>query len=161
MFDIVSAVTLNPDTALAEFFSAFKVKTASDDPSVILQRDLEIIRQEYREVHEALGYVQDELLDGTPGGSDYEQHAAEALKELADLVYVAFHAARSLGYDLMPVLEEVHRSNMTKVCKECGEPHRDKIGKVLKTVSGYRPADVLSLVRVQNSGSVDTTPKAA
>lgn len=155
---------MNPDKALAEFFSAFDVKPATDDPSVIVERDLELIRQEYREARDALILVSAHLIPDPeigPPGEDYDRLVADALKELADLVYVAVHAARSLGFDLMPVFARVDHSNKTKVCTTCGKPHRDKIGKILKTVSGYQPADILSLVRAQISESVDRPAQAA
>ena len=146
-------VVTNPDNALAAFFAAFRVKTADDDPSVIVQRDLELIRQEYAEVDEALRLLGDDVSSGgfRPLTEGRERLVADALKELADLVYVAVHAARSMGFDLMPIFAEVDRSNMSKVCRNCGRPHRDEIGKVLKTVDGYEPADIVPLVRAQNS----------
>lgn len=50
-------------------------------------------------------------------------------KELADLVYVAYGAARTYGIPLDLAVAEVHRSNMTKLI---GGPVRRADGKLLK-----------------------------
>ena len=63
---------------------------------VNLRRSL--IREEMLEVLEALSY----------------RRLPEIAKELADVLYVVFGTAVSLGIDLKPVFLEVHRANMTK-----------------------------------------------
>ena len=60
---------------------------------------------------------------------------------LADVVYVAYGTALTYGIDLDAVLEEVHRSNMTKTANPDG-------GKVLKG-RGYSPPDVLRVLSSQ------------
>lgn len=59
---------------------------------------------------------------------------------LADIVYVAYGAAVTYGIDLDDVLDEVHRSNMSKMAPD-GRPVLRPDGKVLKPPS-YRPPDV-------------------
>lgn len=54
---------------------------------------------------------------------------------LADIVYVIYGTALTYGIDLDAVLDEVHRSNMTKTANPDG-------GKVLKGPD-YSPPDVL------------------
>ena len=61
-------------------------------------------------------------------------------KELADLLYVTFGTAVSLGIDLGPVFEEVHRSNMTK-----DPANRRSDGKILKGPN-YIPPDIESVL---------------
>jgi predicted HAD superfamily Cof-like phosphohydrolase len=60
--------------------------------------------------------------------------------ELADVVYVAYGTAHSLGIPLDAVIAEVHRANMTKL-DEDGRPVLRPNGKLLKGPS-FTPADV-------------------
>jgi predicted HAD superfamily Cof-like phosphohydrolase len=57
---------------------------------------------------------------------------------LADVVYVAYGTAVTLGVDLDAVLREVHRSNMSKL-DERGRPVLRDDGKVLKSPRYTRP----------------------
>lgn len=63
---------------------------------------------------------------------------------LADVVYVAYGTAVVHGIDLDAVLEEVHRSNMTKLGAD-GRPVRRADGKVLKGPH-YSPPDLMSVL---------------
>lgn len=70
--------------------------------------------------------------------------ALEAIaKELADLLYVVYGTAVSLGIDLQPVFEEVHQSNLTKTP---GNKRED--GKVLKGPH-YVPPDIKTVLANQ------------
>lgn len=66
-------------------------------------------------------------------------------RELADVVYVAYGTAYSLGIDLDEVLAEVHRANMTKRDAD-GRFALRADGKVLKP-AGFTPPDVAGIVR--------------
>ena len=66
-----------------------------------------------------------------------------ALKELADLVYVAFQAAAAFGWDLNIALDRVHKSNLSKLVD--GKPLRREDGKVLKGPN-YKPPTLIDLV---------------
>ncbi|TPG17406.1 hypothetical protein EAH86_10380 [Pedococcus bigeumensis] len=57
---------------------------------------------------------------------------------LADIVYVAYGTAISLGLDLDLLLDEVHRSNMSKL-DEHGEPVLRDDGKVMKSPRYEKP----------------------
>ena len=57
--------------------------------------------------------------------------AADALKELADLVYVCFQYAENEEWDLLEALTRVHRSNMSKLGPD-RKPIRREDGKILK-----------------------------
>ena len=72
-----------------------------------------------------------------------EPHANE-LKELADLVYVAFQYAENMEWDLEEALFRVHKSNMSKLGLD-GKPIRRKDGKVLKGPN-YEPPYLDDLV---------------
>ena len=57
--------------------------------------------------------------------------SASCLKELADLVYVAFQYAENSGWDLDEAIKRVHESNMSKLGED-GLPIYREDGKVLK-----------------------------
>ena len=63
-------------------------------------------------------------------------------QELADLVYVTYGTAVSLGIDLDAAVAEVHRANMSKLDPD-GRPLLRSDGKVLKGPN-YRPPDMRS-----------------
>ena len=66
---------------------------------------------------------------------------------LADIVYVAYGTAISYGLDLDLLLDEVHRSNMSKL-DDRGRPVLRDDGKVLKSPR-YRPPRVAEVLRAQ------------
>ena len=70
----------------------------------------------------------------------YEQE----LKELADLVYVAFQYAENMEWDLEEALDRVHKSNMSKLGLD-GKPIRRADGKVLKGPN-YQPPTLTDLI---------------
>lgn len=74
---------------------------------------------------------------------DYEGYEQE-LKELADLVYVAFQYAENMEWDLEEALDRVHKSNMSKLGLD-GKPIRRADGKVLKGPK-YQPPNLTNLV---------------
>jgi predicted HAD superfamily Cof-like phosphohydrolase len=59
---------------------------------------------------------------------------------LADIVYVIYGTALTYGIDLDSVLQEVHRSNMSKLSSD-GKPLIRDDGKVLKSEQ-YFPPDI-------------------
>lgn len=65
-------------------------------------------------------------------------------QELADVVYVAYGTAYSLGIPLDAVLAEVHRANMSKMGDD-GRPVLREDGKVLKGPN-FRPPDVAAVI---------------
>jgi predicted HAD superfamily Cof-like phosphohydrolase len=64
----------------------------------------------------------------------------EMVDALCDLLYVTYGAAVSLGVDLEPFFEEVHRSNMAKV-----GGHRREDGKWVKPAH-WQPPDIKGLL---------------
>ena len=68
---------------------------------------------------------------------------SEALKELADLVYVAYQYAENMGWFLDEALDRVHISNMSKLGED-GKPLYREDGKVLKGPN-YKPPDLTDL----------------
>ena len=69
---------------------------------------------------------------------------ADALKELADLVYVCYQYAANMGWDLDEALNRVHTSNMSKLDAN-GNPIYRADGKVLKGPN-YTPPNLEDLV---------------
>ena len=78
------------------------------------------------------------------GASAAFDTVAEALKELADLVYVCAQYAANLGWDLDQALKRVHDSNLTKLGSD-GKPLRRADGKVMKGPN-YKPPVLTDLV---------------
>jgi len=68
---------------------------------------------------------------------------SEALKELADLVYVCFQYAVTAGWELDEALDRVHKSNLSKLVD--GKPLKNKEGKVLKGPN-YNPPYLEDLI---------------
>jgi predicted HAD superfamily Cof-like phosphohydrolase len=62
----------------------------------------------------------------------------EFIDGLADQVYILFGTALECGVNLQLVLEEVHRSNMSKL-DENGKPIIREDGKVLKGPNYFKP----------------------
>lgn len=76
-----------------------------------------------------------------------EDDHVEVADALADIVYVAYGTALTYGIDLDAVLQEVHRSNMSKLGPD-GRPILREDGKVLKG-PGYFPPAIGEVLRTQ------------
>ena len=74
------------------------------------------------------------------GASDKEN----ALKELADILYVVYGYAATYGLPIDEAFKRVHESNMSKLGDD-GKPLYREDGKVLKGPN-YKPADLGDLV---------------
>ena len=81
------------------------------------------------------GEEHQELIDAIDSGD-----LVAIAHELADVVYVAYGTAHSLGIPLDAVIAEVHRANMTKLGPD-GKPLMREDGKVIKSPS-YVPPDI-------------------
>jgi len=97
-----------------------------DEPTQTLRKRL--IQEEFEELQEAL----------------QEKDLPSIAKELADLLYVVYGTAVSLGIDMEPVFQEVHRSNMSKV-----GGYKREDGKWVKPPT-YSPAKIEPLLIKQN-----------
>ena len=75
---------------------------------------------------------------------DAQEFKSDALKELADLVYVCYQYAENIGWDLDEALDRVHRSNLSKLDDDDKPIYRDD-GKVLKGPN-YKPPNLKDLV---------------
>lgn len=113
-----------------EFHKQFEIHVSPtpsipDEPTQILRKRL--IQEEFDELQEAM----------------QEKDLPSIAKELADLLYVVYGTAVSLGIDMEPVFQEVHRSNMSKV-----GGHKREDGKWVKPPT-YSPAQLDGLLAAQ------------
>ncbi len=113
-----------------EFHKQFEIHVSPtpsipDEPTQILRKRL--IQEEFDELQEAMR----------------EKDLPSIAKELADLLYVVYGTAVSLGIDMEPVFREVHRSNMSKV-----GGHKREDGKWVKPPT-YSPAQLDDLLAAQ------------
>ena len=115
-----------------EFRSKYGIENSPTLPSRNKQKNL--IVEEFKEFLEAEGM----LFRESP------KWPTEALKELADLVYVCYQYAENMGWFLDEALDRVHKSNMSKLDKE-GKPIYREDGKVLKGPN-YQPPDLTDLI---------------
>ena len=92
-----------------------------------------LVIEEFKEFLEA----EDQLYRDNPTVTE------EALKELADLVYVCYQYAENMGWFLDEALNRVHLSNMSKL-DEDGKPIYREDGKVLKGPN-YKPPNLSDL----------------
>jgi len=102
------------------------IPSIPDEQTQILRKRL--IQEEFEELQEAL----------------QEKDLPSIAKELADLLYVVYGTAVSLGIDMEPVFREVHRSNMSKV-----GGYKREDGKWVKPPT-YSPAKIEPLLKKQN-----------
>ena len=109
-----------------EFRYKYNLKNSPKREKRTYQRNL--IAEEFKEFFEA-----EEMLF-----RDNPKFAEEALKELADLVYVAYQYAENMGWHLDEALDRVHKSNMSKLGED-GKPIYREDGKVLKGPNYKKP----------------------
>lgn len=83
-----------------------------------------------------------ETMDGIRSGD-----MVEAADGLGDLIYVVVGTAVELGIDLIPVLQEIQRSNMSKLGDD-GKPIQRQDGKTLKGPN-FSPPDIESVLEEQ------------
>lgn len=122
-------MTYNPMARVREFHDAFGVEretTAESPESLILLRGRLICEES-----EETGIELRRLARRVERGQHDRSVRIALAKELADLLYVTYGTADTLGIPLADVFEEVHRSNMSKLGLD-GRPVRRSDGKVLK-----------------------------
>ena len=115
-----------------EFRSKYNLKNSPTKKQRTYQKNL--IVEEFKEFLEAEGML----------FRDNPQFPSEALKELADLVYVCYQYAENMGWFLDEALDRVHVSNMSKLGKN-GKPIYREDGKVLKGPD-YEPPTLTDLI---------------
>jgi predicted HAD superfamily Cof-like phosphohydrolase len=126
-----STTSLTPQQQAKEFRRLFRVANSQSPTSRNTQRTL--IVEEFKEFLEA-----ESLFRDSP------PLKADALKELADLVYVCYQYAENMRWDLDEALRRVHLSNLSKL-DENDQPIYRADGKVLKGPN-YQPPYLDDLV---------------
>ena len=116
-----------------EFRTCYEVQNSPKNSDM----QMRLVHEEYLEFIEAEAIINGE---STATSYDYEN----ALKELADLVYVCFQYAENREWDLLTALNRVHQSNMSKL-DENKRPIRRDDGKILKGPN-YKPPYLTDLV---------------
>ena len=114
-----------------EFRTRYQLQNKTDRTQRSYQKELLI--EEFKEFLEAEGFL-------FMHGKNHQEHA---LKELADLVYVAYQYAENMGWFLDEALDRVHKSNMSKLDDD-GNPIYREDGKVLKGPN-YKPPNLSDL----------------
>ena len=115
-----------------EFRSKYNLKNSPTKKQRTYQKNL--IVEEFKEFLEAEGML----------FRNNAEFPAEALKELADLVYVCYQYAENMGWFLDEALDRVHQSNMSKLGRDGKPIYRDD-GKVLKGPD-YEPPTLMDLI---------------
>lgn len=80
-----------------------------------------------------------------------KENMVEVADAMGDILYVVLGTAVSLGIDLEPVFQEIHRSNMTKLVQDGNGQWtltKRADGKVLKPAS-YEPPDLQPIISNQ------------
>lgn len=91
--------------------------------------------------------ITEEAAEFVKAASDY--NLTEMADAIADLLYVTYGTAVSLGIDIEPIFDEVHRSNMDKLDSD-GKPIIDASGKVLKPKGWTAPEISIKLAEQIN-----------
>ena len=115
-----------------EFRSKYEIRNSQSRGTRSYQKNL--IVEEFKEFLEAEAHLY----------RDNPTVTAEALKELADLVYVCYQYAENMNWFLDEALNRVHESNMSKLGED-GKPIYREDGKVLKGPN-YKPPDLSDLL---------------
>ena len=115
-----------------EFRSRYNLKNGTNLKQRTYQKNL--IVEEFKEFLEAESML----------FRNNAEFPAEALKELADLVYVCYQYAENMGWFLDEALDRVHVSNMSKLGEDGLPVYRDD-GKVLKGPN-YKPPTLTDLI---------------
>ena len=115
-----------------EFRTKYNLKSSRTRDKRSYQKSL--IVEEFKEFLEAEGLL----------FRDNPTIESEALKELADLVYVAYQYAENMGWFLDEALDRVHLRNMSKLGED-GKPIYREDGKVLKGPN-YAPPNLEDLI---------------
>lgn len=129
-----------------EFISTFKqtitslLASNSEDTAdlrlELIQEELQELQIAFRELH---GFYRDSRIVNDPTVIE-KILLSNIFKEYGDLVYVVLGLGIAFKLPVEEILEEIHRSNMSKVHPNGEIKYRDD-GKVLKP-DGYSPANL-------------------
>lgn len=66
-----------------------------------------------------------------------------------DLLYVTLGTVEAVGVDAEPYFDEVHRTNMLKVCEPTGDPAARAAGKKGGKPDGWRPPRIAEMLEAE------------
>lgn len=133
-----------PQELVAEFHETYGLPIRNVPTLDVPERELRmaLIAEEFKELSDA--YAADDFV--------------EMVDAWADLIYVIYGAAMVHGVDLDAVMQEVQRSNMSKLSAE-GKPLYREDGKVLKGPGFFAP-DITGELDRQSMNSTKENPDA-
>jgi predicted HAD superfamily Cof-like phosphohydrolase len=109
-----------------EFMKAAGQRIGSE-PGDVVRKD---VRLGLQLIHEELTELEDALLVEDPEG------LPDIADALGDLLYVVTWTALAFGFPMVEIVDEIHRSNMTKFGRGI---LRDETGKVVKPPDWEKP----------------------
>lgn len=136
----------DPEALVRQFHSVYRMPVRAGAPTVDFERlrmRVGLIAEEFAELMGAIygEAAEDRILtavDEAIDGDDGTRDVVETADALADMIYVIYGMALEAGIDLPAVLNEVQRSNMSKLGAD-GEPIYREDGKVLKGPGFFNP----------------------
>lgn len=132
-----------------EFHRVFSVDNDPQIPTVptpnLARLRANLVLEETKELLYELGFVIGAHGRLEDRNNDDPIDLQKVAKETADLLYVTYGNAASLGIPIDKVYDEVHTSNMSKLTKD-GQVLRREDGKVLKS-DQYKPVDLSWLTK--------------
>jgi predicted HAD superfamily Cof-like phosphohydrolase len=123
----------------AEFYNALPWPVRDEPTTAISSSEVRLLKDLIQEESDEFAEAAD--------AADLDRIA----DSLADIVYVAYGAARHYGFSLDPIIEVVHEANMSKR-REDGTFELDERGKVLRGPD-YREPDIRGALHGQHNGS--------
>ena len=128
--------TLRSTSRHYDCVKAFTMAMGQPVGQEVLSSDLDLLKMRMELIGEEVDEVlQETLWEDAYGNPKIDR--AELTKELADLLYVTYGMAVTIGLPIDEVFERVHRSNMSKLGDDGKPLYRDD-GKVLKGPN-YQP----------------------
>lgn len=115
---------MTPQEMVHEFHEACDLAIGEVDELPLRRFRMQLVYEETEELCDAL---------------EFDEPIEDVAKELADVVYVAYGTAVSLGINLDLAFERVHRSNMSKLVD--GKALYNDEGKVMKGPN-YEPPNL-------------------
>lgn len=120
-----------------EVFGSDISDTPTSGTAALRELRFDLLAEELDELYGALGEP------GSLGGSG-APNLVEMADALGDILYVTYGAAIAFGIDLDAVVDEIHRSNMSKLGAD-GKPIYREDGKVLKGLD-YSPPNLAAVI---------------
>ena len=127
----------NEQRMVREFHKSFG-HDYRDQPDANVELGVQSLRLDL--IQEELEELNDAMLD---------RNIVEVADALADLLYVVYGTAVVYGINMEPIVQEVHRSNMSKIALD-GSVEYDERGKVMKPETFEEP-QLRGLLRQQGA----------